>query len=242
MENANISRSVQVSAPGRMVELFDIDFTPINPLAGEAHFYPTKKEDGGLGMINWRGNQYLPLPISLSGVSVSGRGALPRPVIRASNVLGTMTTVLKTFGSIGGAILTRWVTFAQYLDDGDSPDIDAHLPVDVWVLDRVLSHNKLEISVECRSLLDFSRQRLPRRQMLRTFCNHTYRQWDEDLGNFDYTRASCPYMGSVYLNELDQATTAPFDKCSKKLTGGCRGRFGTQALPYRGFPTMGRFG
>lgn len=242
MENANIGRAVQTSAPGGFIELFEIDFTPIDPTAGTLYFLPTKEDDHGVGTVMWQGNEYIPLPIDISGVSVSGRGALPRPVIRASNVLGTMSLVYRTFGTLGGAILTKWTTFEQYLDNGATPDPNAHLPVDIWYLDRVVSLNRREIQVECRSLLDFNRQQLPARQMLRSSCNHTYRFWDEDLGNFNYTNASCPFNGTVYLNELDQVTTAQNDRCSKKLTGGCRGRFGTAPLPFRGFPAMGRFG
>jgi lambda family phage minor tail protein L len=235
----DIARRVQLAAPGKLVELYDIDFTPVDPTAGHAYFVPGTDEAFAGGSLVWRGNTYDPQPISFTGVSVSGKGALPRPILKAVNVLGTITGVIRTLGSIRGGRLTMWTTFSQYLDNGVTPNPNSYLPPEIWKLDRVITHNALEVSVECRSLIDFSRKKLPGRQMLRV-CNHSYRIFDSQLGVFDNSHATCPYRGGPSFTEDGTPTDPAHDQCGLKLRD-CRLRFGNAPLPTRAFVGLGKY-
>lgn len=237
-----IAAKLQIAAPGKLVELFDLDLRPIDPTVQVLHFVPSTREVVGTGgLIRWQGNQYVPLPIEIDPITVSGSGALPRPKVRISNVFSTVTDILRTYGRIGGAILTRWQTFSDFLDDGSAPTPAAAFPTDVFVFDRVISHNKSQVEIECRSFLDFEKRKLPARQMLQSACTHTYRLYNAVTLSFDYSHATCPYIGGLFFDTTNTGTNNPAnDMCSKLLTG-CKLRFPGAPLPTRAFPGLGRY-
>lgn len=238
--DVKLGRRVQLAAPGSLVELFDIDLTPVDASAPILHFYPGSKENAGAGQINWRGNAYFPLPIKIEGIDTGARGSLPRPVISVSNVLGAVTDIIRTYGRISGGVLTRWQTFSNYLDNGEDPNPDGHLPIDQYILDRVQAHNRLEVQIECRSFLDFSVSQVPARLVLQSACSHTYRLWDPITATFNYVTATCPYNGTASFDAEGNPVSSPQDDCGRELSD-CRLRFGTEPLPTRAFPGAGRF-
>jgi lambda family phage minor tail protein L len=80
---------------------------------------------------------------------------------------------------------------------------------------------------------------LPRRQVLRDTCLHTYRVWNGTA--FDYSRATCPYTGSATFAADDTVSDNAHDRCSR-LVSGCKERFGeTAVLPTRAFPGVARY-
>lgn len=237
---SNLDRRVQLAAPGAIVELFELDLTPLDVTAPTLYFFDGSKETSGIGEVHWQGNTYVPLPIKVEGCDVAASGSLPRPTLFMSNVLGTVTALIKEYGGVGGAILTRWQTFDVYLDDGPQPNPDGHLPVDVFVLDRISAYNRREVQIECRSFLDFEKTMLPARIIFQGACTHTYRAFNATTGQFDYTKATCPYADTPCFDEFDNAVSAQDDNCGRRLSS-CRARFGTQPLPTRQFPGVGRF-
>lgn len=239
---SRLARRVQTSAPGSLVELYDLDLTPIDPTAPIIYFISSANESVGAGFVTWRGNQYFPQPMKIDGIDTTTKGSLPRPTLSVSNIFGAVTGIIQQYGRVSGAILTRWQTFDVYLDNGADPNPDGHLPIDQFILDRIVSHNKLEVQIECRSFLDFGVQNLPNRLVLQNICTHTYRIFNSSTGLFDYTNATCPYNGGPSFDTNGNPTSAPFDDCSRQLTSGCRKRFGTQPLPIRAFPGVGRLG
>jgi len=191
--------------------------------------------------IRWRGNEYLPRPVGAEGFEITANGSLPRPTFRMSNVLGEGSSLLKNLGDLSGVEVTRWVTFHRFLDDGPTPDRDAHLPKEIYVIDQKATHNRQFIEWQLASILDQQGVRLPSRQVLRSACQLVYRHWDRAAGRFEYGNVTCPYTGSAYFTEKDEATTDPLeDKCSQTLRG-CLRRFGGQKrTPFGGFPGAGR--
>ena len=61
--------------------------------------------------------------------------------------------------------------------------------------------------------------KIPKRQILRDFCTHTYRLYDTGTGDFNYTNVTCPYTNPTYFyNRLGEHVTGPGDdKCGKQL-------------------------
>lgn len=188
--------------------------------------------------LRWRGNDYAALPIEAEGFEVSGKGPYARPRIRISNALGLGTAMNKQFNDLLGAKVTRWRTFSRYLDQGVTPDPNAHLPVDIYYVDMKSRQNKAEVEWELASILDQQGMMLPGRQVLKHGCQLQYRVWDGST--FRYDNVSCPYVGSQYFDETDTPVTGPAsDRCSQQLSG-CLKRFPGTRVPFGGFPMVGR--
>lgn len=188
--------------------------------------------------LRWRGNLYTALPVRAEGFEVVGGGAYPRPKITLSNALGVGTTLVKEFNDLLGARVTRWRTFSRFLDDGVSPDPNAHLPTDIYYVDLKSRHTKSEIEWELASVLDQKGVMLPGRQVLRHGCQLQYRTYSG--GAFNYQNVSCPYVGTRYFNERNEPVQNPAnDRCSQQLNG-CLLRFTGNAVPFGGFPMVGR--
>jgi len=66
--------------------------------------------------VVFNGNEYIRMPIEAEGFEYAGK-QLPRPTLRVSNILGTITTILLTLSQgLEGAKITRIRTLARYLD------------------------------------------------------------------------------------------------------------------------------
>ncbi len=238
-----LAEKVQLSAPGTFLDLFDIDLTPVNQAAGKLYFYPGSNENASLGSVPWLGNTYLPMPIEISNIEYTGKGAIPRPTLTVSNVFGFVSQLIGQYGTIGGIILTRWQTFTDYLDNGPTPTADGHLPVDVYFFDRIAKMNKVEVQIEMRSALDYQGVKLPVRQVIRDACGLVYRVWNATAQEFNYTNVTCPYVGSAYFDATGTAQNNPaLDVCSKQLDNGCLLRFTSGPVPFGGFPGVQQFG
>jgi lambda family phage minor tail protein L len=240
-----IEATRQKLAIGKLVELFDLDLTTIG--GGVYHFCSAFKESAD---INWKGNLYTPIPIVADGFEHSGKGTLPTPTLKISNVALVGSAMLNEFGDPLGCKVTRWVTAATFLDDGATPDPDQHNPPDIYVVERKKAQNELYVEFELSAAIDQSGRELPGRQVVRNYCNHRYRRWDAVTSAFVYTNATCSYAGSdstpggtesPYFLQSGEPTDDPsLDSCGKQLSH-CKLRFGaTEPLPFRGFPGAGR--
>jgi hypothetical protein len=62
------------------------------------------------------------LPIEVEGFEYSGQGTLPRPKLRISNIMGTITALILTLPEgLEGAKLTRIRTLARFIDSANFP-------------------------------------------------------------------------------------------------------------------------
>lgn len=113
----SISSEIQKLAPSAIIEMFEIDATVIG---GSVYRFHSGK-NGLIGDIVWQGNTYSAFPIEASGFEWSGKGQLPRPVVRVSNVLGTMTALVLQYDDLAGVKVTRIRTLQKYLDDANFP-------------------------------------------------------------------------------------------------------------------------
>lgn len=234
MPTIDARTDAQNLSPGNMVQLFDLDATAL----GGSIFRFTNDVGAG-GYLPWKGNNYLPLPMQAEGFELSGRTSPNRPRLRVANVLNVLATAIDSFGELTGAKLTRWRTFAQYLDNGSEPDPDRHLPQEHYLIDRLTLRNQMYAEWELTTPLDTEGAMLPARQVLREVCSHRYRYYES--GAFVYTKATCPYVGSNYFTELNQPAADPSqDSCALSLVA-CRLRFGqTAPLPIAAFPSVAR--
>lgn len=228
-----------------VVELFEFDASQLG--GGVYRFYSGAPSDATLV---WRGNLFVPLPIEASGWEFSGKGSLPTPTLRISNVHLLMSSIIENVGDPLGAKITRWVTYEKFLDDGSSPDVDAYRK-EIYQIERRVSQDEAMVEFELSAAIDQDGRKLPGRQVVRGFCNHRYRVYVSP-GVFSYTNATCPYVGSGPLAGGDEegpyftqsglpTGDSSADVCGKKLSD-CRLRFVPlgEDLPFRGFPAVDR--
>lgn len=228
-----LDQDVQQPYLGEYVELFDLDATA---LGGSVYRFVEMTKQGEV--IYWKGHAYTPVPVEAEGFEASGQGSLPSPKLRIANVTGALTALIITYEDLLGAKLTRWRTLGKYLDGAESADPNAHFPPDTYYLSRKSMHNRHYIEWELASLLDYSGQKLPRRQILRDVCTHKYRYYNGS-GFTVYTDTPCPYAGSNYFDETGAATSMANDKCGKRLSD-CKLRFPDGVLPTSAFPGVAR--
>lgn len=219
--------------PSNLVVLFELDATALG--GSILRFTSTAYTNSA---ILWDGNLYSPVPVEADGFEISATGTLPTPTIRILNTPELQSSVI-ALDDLIGATVTRIRTFETFLDLGESPDPTAHFPLDIYKIDRKLSQNKLFIEWELAASIDQEGRNIPGRQILRNFCSHRYRVWDPVAEEFDYTNATCPYVGAAAFDVNDASVTQPNDQCGKRL-GSCKARFGTDTLPIRAFPGVGR--
>lgn len=230
----SIRADIQSPAPGTLIELFELDATA----QGAATIYRFCNYANALGAdITWQGALYSRYPIEAEGFELSGLGALPRPKLRVANANGLVGALAIQLDDLLGARLTRWRTFAHYLDavnfSGGNPTADPnqYISRDIWVVDRKSAENRVLIEFELAVPIDVAGVMLPRRQVVANLCGWRYRS------------AECSYAGGPVADRNDVPTTDPAqDACGLRLAS-CQLRFGSTAvLPFGGFPGARRVG
>lgn len=221
---------------GERINLFELDATR---LGGSVSRFTDANRTVRMG-----GQVYAAIRITSSGWDWTTQGTVPRPQLKVSNVTKIGSSLVIGFDDVKGAVLTRKRTLSRYLDDGVEPNPGAFInPIDVYVVERKLTHNKFEISWQLASVADLESVMIPFRQVLRA-CQYIYRFYDDTApvsDPFNYEKVTCPYVGQEYFDRSGNTVTDPStDKCGKRLSD-CKKRFGeTAELPFGGFPGVAR--
>ena len=227
---------IQKADLGARVFLFEIDLTVFG--LGLIRIAPYTAEDEGVPTaVSFGGETYAPHPVESDGWEITAGGSLPRPRVAVANLDNSFTALVDQNDDLQGGVLTRIRTYERYLDTGAEPDGNKYLPLEIFLLSQKTKHTEEQIEWTCAALMDQEGVKLPGRQMVREYCDHPYRHWTG--AGFDYTNVTCPYAGTNYFDEDGNPTTAPFDKCSKRIGTGCMKRFGVNGvLPTRAFPGL----
>lgn len=228
-----IAKEVQKSALGPRVELFQFDTAIYD---GPIYYFVNESVPGG---VTFDGDVYNPFPISSNGWMRSKEGALPRPKVTVSNIDNFFSALCLAYEDLLGVGVRRIVTFQRFLDGQPDADPSQTFPHDVYVIARKTAHDNTIVSWELTAKMDLEGRTLPGRLMLQGACQHRYRRWDGV--DFDYSNATCPYVGSVYFRKNGTATgAASEDVCGKRVSD-CLKRFGTSNdLPIWAFPGIDR--
>jgi lambda family phage minor tail protein L len=219
-----------------LIRLYQLDTSRL----GGPVFHFTSATDFDTG-IYWGGQLYSPVPMQAVGFEMTTKGAPPQPSVTISNLYGAGNLLLDSYLGLIGADLIRILTLRRFLDDGATPDPNAYITRDKFVVAQKTAHNAKEIGFRLATRMDQEGAQLPRRMILRDVCTHAYRYWDPALGAFNYSKATCPYSGSGFWTPDGDVPTDPMhDQCSRTITG-CTLRFpGGQPLPARFFPGVGK--
>lgn len=226
-----IESDIQKIAPGALVELFVLDPTELGGSVTRFHAGSNALKQP----VVWAGDIYQPFPVEASGFEFSGRGTLPQPKIRISNVTGLIGVLVRDADDLIGAKLTRKRTFAKYLDavnfvGGFNPTADptAAFPDDIFFVNRKATENKVYIEFDLAAACDVQGVRIPRRVIVQNVCAWRYRGTE------------CGYAGPPVATVMDVPTSdAVLDNCGKRLVS-CKFRFGAFGeLPTAAFPGVG---
>ena len=213
-------------SPSPIIELYQLDLNAVQHGVTQSYWFHGGTNIKDNGEVVWNGQPYQRLPIEADGFEYSGTGQLPRPRIRASNLMGGLSGLIQIFPSgLEGAKLTRIRTFARFLDAVNfannvnpygTPSPTTELPREIYYLDRLVVENREFVEYEMAAAFDLAGVRLPKRLVMDNLCPWVYKGTE------------CGYTGGL-------AT------CEKTLEA-CKDHFGENAdLPFGGFPGVGGF-
>ena len=227
-----IISDVQSLNPGSLVDLFEIDLTPIG-VNSSFRFHNMARTL--TGSVYWQGQEYIAFPIEVNGFELQGDRQTPRPTVRVANVTGLISSLLKEMNDLVGAKVIRRRTLVKYLDainftGGINPTADPneHLRDEIWFIDRKSAETKTIVEFELSVPWDLEGTVIPKRPCGAIVCSWTYR------GD------GCGYTGGPVATIKNEYTSDPaLDECSRTLQG-CKMRYGNNGqLPIGIFPAVG---
>jgi phage-related protein len=257
-----ITSALQEIAPGALIELFQLELNVTQHGVAETYYFHAGTSLNNNGNLIWDGQAYTALPIEVEGFEYSGQGTLPRPKMRISNLMGTITTLILTLPEgLEGAKLTRIRTLARFIDPDNFAFSSYLLTEDGFALlyedngfifvensnpfgtPDPLAEFPREVyfvdrkSAENRDVVEFELASAFDMAGVRAPKRQciTRCQWV-------YRSAECSYTGTNYFNASDVAVgNASEDVCGKRVDS-CKARFGQNAeLPHGGFVGIGSY-
>ena len=133
--------------------------------------------------VVWQGKTYLGLPILGENFGYDSQKPV-RPTIKLANIDGHLSNLIRSYGGIEGAFLTRKRTLIKYLDDVNFPDgsnpygtadPNAGWGDDLFVVERKVESNSFILEYELSIPYDLDQTRYPTSQILSDYCRHEYR-------------------------------------------------------------------
>ena len=235
MSNDTLASDLQKPSVGGLITFYQLDATNVG--ASSIWYFTQAVKDTGPVLFN--SQEYTPIDIKAEGFDISTGGTMPRPTLAVSNIDSTLAAEIIDYNDLLGCKLIRIRTLSKYLDGEPAADPTVEFPRDIYIIHKKVAQNKQIVQWELAAKIDLSNLKIPKRQILRDTCTHTYRHYD---GGFIYTNVSCPYTGSSYF-EFDGTPTANAveDVCGRKLSD-CKLRYplDSDQLPTRAFPMVAR--
>lgn len=233
-----IYADVQKLEVGELVELFELDATPIGGTLQRFHGYTQ------VGPIWWQGNRYEPWAIAAAGFEQVGEGQQPTPTLTVGNIgagvdgepiVGVISALCIELDDFVGAWVRVRRTLGRYLDarnfaDGNENANPAEeLRPEVWIVQQKTTETAEVVEFALSSALDVDGQKLPGRPIIAGVCG-----W---LRKGGYRGPYCGYTGNLMFDLEGNPVTDPArDRCSGLLSD-CKKRFGEyEPISFGGFP------
>lgn len=237
VNHPEISKESRKSVTNAIIELFELDLSPYG--LGLFCFTTSYKEYGK--PVSFNGRQYIATPIIAEGFEFTSEGSAPTamPTLKVGIYNKITAAMILNNNDLIGCNVTRIKTFANFLDDGATPNPAARFQEDRYTISRRSKLNEYYCEFELTSIVNFEGQQLPRTQVIKRYCSYIYRFYSGNKFVYDDCYP-CPYRATKYFDEKGNATTKEKDKCDKQLSG-CIARYGRDAvLPFQGFPSVNR--
>ena len=91
---ATPTEELQKPNPSAIIELFEVALNQAQHGATTVYRFHAGTNEANNGDVVWDGNSYLKMPLEAEGFEYTGRGQIPRPTIKVSNLLGTLTSII----------------------------------------------------------------------------------------------------------------------------------------------------
>lgn len=176
---------LQSIAPSAIIELFELQLNVAQHGVADIYRFHAGTSLNSNGELVWAGNGYMRFPIEADGFAYEGKGTLPRPRIRCSNIMGTITALLLSLPKgLEGAKVTRIRTLARYIDAVNfpgnvnpygTPDPTAEFPREIFYVDRKSAETRDVVEFELAAAFDLAGVRAPKRQCISNICQWIYR-------------------------------------------------------------------
>jgi hypothetical protein len=176
---------LQAVAPSAVIELYELQLNVLQHGVADIYRFHAGTSLSNNGSLIWNGNTYQRFPVEADGFEYSGNGQLPRPRVRVSNILSTITALLLTLPKgLEGARFTRVRTLARYVDAANfpgavnpygTPDPTAEFPREIYYVDRKVAETRDVVEFELAAAFDIAGVRAPKRQCIGNICQWKYK-------------------------------------------------------------------
>lgn len=110
--------------------------------------------------VTWQGNTYEGIPFSFSGVKRHSTEKAVKPQLQLQNPAGIYSASAKD-GVFDGAVLNRY----RVLKDDVDNDVNTY-DLNLWVVSRISSLSRKEITLELRGIMDGQLNKVPVRMFM----------------------------------------------------------------------------
>jgi len=254
---------LQSIAPSSIIELYELELNAAQHGINDIYCFHAGVNADAAGDIIWAGNSYLRFPIEAEGFEYTGNGQLPRPKVRVSNIMGTITAILLSLpDGLEGAKFTRIRTLARYIDAANFSSADVLLLEDGGILlledgsfflqEAGNPYGTPDPTVEFPREIYYVDQKTTESRDVVEFelaaafdlagIRAPKRQCIANICQWQYRSAECSYTGGSYFDANDSpVATLAADVCGKRLSS-CQVRFGaTNELPFGSYPGIGAY-
>ena len=254
---------LQGIAPGALIELFQLELNVPQHGVAETYYFHAGTSLNNNGDLIWAGQSYMALPIEVEGFEYSGQGTLPRPRMRISNIMGTITALILTLPEgLEGAKFTRIRTLARFIDSDNFPaGVDYLLTEDSFALmyeDSTFIYQEVgnpfgtpdPLAEWPREIFFVDRKSAENRDVVEYELASAFdmagvrapKRQCITRCQWVYRSNECSYAGTNFFNSSDVAVgNASQDVCGKRVDS-CKARFGQSAeLPFGGYPGIGTY-
>ena len=255
--------ALQGVAPGALIELFQLELNVPQHGVAETYYFHAGTSLNNNGDLIWAGQPYMALPIEVEGFEYSGQGTLPRPRMRISNIMGTITALILTLPEgLEGAKFTRIRTLARFIDSDNFPaGVDYLLTEDSFALmyeDSTFIYQEVgnpfgtpdPLAEWPREIFFVDRKSAENRDVVEYELASAFdmagvrapKRQCITRCQWVYRSNECSYAGTNFFNSSDVAVgNASQDVCGKRVDS-CKARFGQSAeLPFGGYPGIGTY-
>lgn len=120
MPSAPVFEVVRSFNVGELVTLYQLDLTDL----GGSVYYFTNNVFEERVEIAFDGNTYVYMPIAMEGLEVSPESGPPQPRLSIATSGGPVNALVRQYGDLRGAKLTRIRTFAEFLDNRSTDGLE----------------------------------------------------------------------------------------------------------------------
>ena len=186
--NDIITTDLQSQELDAVVELYELKLNSITTLFFHAgndealdnlKFHPINQP---LKNNSSEANEYVSMPLILSGIEMSADGASNRPVLTIANVSSLFKGILSddsfSFEDLIGTKLTKRTTLEKYLVGGSDELTPFEFPVSTYIIDRISSENALAVELELAIPFDVEGIKIPNRSVVGKYCSWNYQGYD----------------------------------------------------------------